>query len=309
MASARRRPLIIGAVLLALALIPLTGDVFYTRLFTRIMIYGLAASALDLILGYGGMVSLGHAAYFGLGAYVVGISSYHGLDEALLTLPLALALSALLALVLGAISLRTTGVSFIMITLAFAQMVYFLFSSLRQYGADDGLPLRSRNLVLGTDVLRDHFVLYYVVLAALALSLHLGGRLVRSRFGMVLQGVRQNERRMQALGFATYRYKLVAFTISGAVAGLAGAFLTNHAQYVSPASLHWLTSGELIIMVLLGGMGSLIGPVMGAVGLLLAEEVLSSYTEHWQIFLGPLLLLVVLFARNGLYGWLAGSRR
>jgi branched-chain amino acid transport system permease protein len=200
-------------------------------------------------------------------------------------------------------------VSFIMITLAFGQMVYFLFSSLRQYGADDGMRLPQRNLLAGTTLLHDHFVYYYVVLAILATVLLIGSRLVVSRFGMVLRGVRQNERRMLAIGFPTYRYKLAAFTLSGAITGLAGALLTNHLVYVSPRSLHWLTSGELIIMVILGGMGSLVGPVLGAAGLLVAEEVLSGYTRHWQILLGPLLLLVVLFARSGLYGWLRGRER
>lgn len=309
MASLSRRGLIILAVLAALALVPLSGDVFVVRMTTRIMIYGLAALALDLILGYGGMVSFGHAAYFGLGAYVVGIAAHHGFHEALVLWPAALLFAGLLALVVGAISLRTTGVSFIMITLAFAQMVFFLFSSLRPYGADDGMRLPQRNLLAGTTLINDHFVYYYVVLAILAAVLLLLSRVVGSRFGTVLRGVRQNERRMQAIGFPTYRYKLAAFVISGAVTGLAGGLLTNHLVYVSPRSLHWLTSGELIIMVVLGGIGSLVGPVLGAVGLLVAEEVLSGYTRHWQIVLGPLLLLVVLFARSGLYGWIEGRKR
>lgn len=306
----RQRLLAVTWVVLgALAALPLIGDPFAIRLVTRIMIYGLAALSLDLILGFGGLVSFGHAAWFGLGAYVVAIGAYHGLAEALLVWPLALVIPGVIALVVGAISLRTSGVSFIMITLAFAQMLFFLIASLRQYGADDGLSVPSRNRIAGFDPLSDHAVFYYTALGILAGALWLGHRLVDSRFGMVLRGIRQNERRMLALGFDTYRYKLAAFAIAGAVAGLAGALLANHTLYVSPQTLHWTTSGELIVMVVLGGMGSLIGPVLGAAGLLFAEETLSAQTEHWQIVLGPLLLLVVLFARGGLFGWLAGRAR
>ncbi len=309
MGERQRTLAVTWAVLAALAVLPLLGDPFTVRLVTRIMIYALAALSLDLILGFAGLVSFGHAAYFGLGAYVVGIAAFHGAGEALLIWPLALLIPGLVALVVGAIALRTSGVSFIMITLAFAQMLYFLIASLRQYGADDGLSIWSRNRVAGYDPLSDHAVFYYTVLGTLAGALWLGRRLFESRFGMVLRGIRQNERRMLALGFDTYRYKLAAFAIAGAVAGLAGALLANHALYVSPQSLHWTTSGELIVMVVLGGMGSLIGPVLGAAGLLFAEETLSARTEHWQIFLGPLLVLVVLFARQGLFGWLMGRAR
>jgi branched-chain amino acid transport system permease protein len=304
--ESRRVRVVALVVLAALALLPLAGDPFAIRLATRIMIYGLAALSLDLLIGITGLVSFGHAAYFGLGAYVIGIGAWHGLGELMLAWPLAILVSGLAALLIGAISLRTSGVSFIMITLAFAQMLFFLIASLRQYGADDGLGIARRNTLLGWPLLADHTVFFYVVLAILALALWLGARLAASRFGVVLQGIRQNERRMLALGFATYRYKLAAFTLAGAIAGLAGALLANHALYVSPQSLHWTTSGELIVMVLLGGMGSLIGPVLGAAALLLAEDMLSAWTEHWQIFLGPLLLLVVLYGRRGILGVLGG---
>jgi len=304
-----RRRLALGLiVLVALALVPLFGETFTLRLVTRIMVYALAALSLDLILGFTGLVSFGHAAYFGLGAYVVGIAAYHGITEALLIWPLAVLGAAGAALVIGAVSLRTSGVAFIMITLAFAQMLYFLVASLRQYGADDGMSIWSRNTVAGYDLLDDHRVFFYVVLGVLGFGLWLASRLVDSRFGMVLRGIRQNERRMLALGFATYRYKLAAFVIAGGIAGLAGALLANHALYVSPQSLHWTTSGELIVMVVLGGMGSLIGPVLGAAALLLAEDALSAYTEHWQVMLGPLLVLIALFARQGLVGWATGHR-
>lgn len=295
-------------VLVALALVPLAGDVFWVRLLTRVMIYALAALSLDLILGLGGMVSFGHAAYFGLGGYVVAISATHGLEDAVLVWPLAALVAGGVALVLGAISLRTAGVSFIMITLAFAQMIYFLFASLRAYGADDGLSIWSRNSVLGFDLLSDHTVFFYLVLAILMLALVALLRLRAARFGLLLRGVRQNEVRMTALGFPTYRYKLAAFTLAGGLAGIAGALLANHTLYVSPKTLHWTTSGELIVMVVLGGMGTLIGPVLGAIGLLLAEEALSARTAHWQAFIGAGLIVAVLFARRGLFGWLVGGR-
>jgi branched-chain amino acid transport system permease protein len=306
MADQTRAVALMLATIAALALVPPLTDDFTIRLVTRIMAYGLAALSLDLILGFTGLVSFGHAAFFGLGAYVIGIGAYHGLGEALLMWPLAMLIPGLIALAIGAISLRTSGISFIMITLAFAQMLFFLIAALRQYGADDGLSIAGRSTVLGSELLADHTVYYYAVLAVLTGSLLIGRRLVGSRFGLVLQGIRQNERRMLALGVPTYRYKLVAFALSGALAGLAGALLANHALYISPQSLHWTTSGILIVMVVLGGMGSLIGPVLGAAALLFAEDTLSSYTEHWQVVLGPLFLLVVLFARQGLYGWLTG---
>jgi branched-chain amino acid transport system permease protein len=306
MADQTRAVALTLAMLAALALVPPLGDDFTVRLVTRIMAYGLAALSLDLILGFTGLVSFGHAAFFGLGAYVIGIGAYHGLLEALVMWPLAMLIPGLIALLIGAISLRTSGVSFIMITLAFAQMLFFLIAALRQYGADDGLSIAARSTLLGSDVLTDHVVYYYAVLGVLTASLLIGRRLVVSRFGMVLQGIRENERRMLALGFATFRYKLAAFALSGALAGLAGALLANHALYISPQSLHWTTSGLLIVMVVLGGMGSLVGPVLGAAALLFAEDTLSSHTEHWQVILGPLFLLVVLFARQGLYGWLTG---
>jgi len=297
------RGTVVCVTLLAFAALPLAGEVFYTRLFTRIMIYAMVACSLDLILGYGGMVSFGHAAFVGAGAYVVAILGAHGVTSGLLVWPISVGLAAGLALVIGSISLRTSGVSFIMITLAFAQMLYYLAVSLQAYGGDDGMRI-VRNTFAGVLDLRQPVVLYYVVLGLLGLLLWMGRRLIHSRFGMVLQGIKENERRMQALGYATFAYKLIGFVLAGAIAGFAGALLANQTAYVSPALMHWTRSGEIMVMVLLGGMGSGFGPVLGAVALLLAEEVLSSYTEHWMILLGPLLLGVVLGARRGLYGLL-----
>jgi len=290
---------------------------FFVTLASRMLIYGLAAASLDLILGFGGMVSFGHAAFFGVGGYTVGILSAHGFDgsaflglfpggdNALIVWPLAMLVSGLLALVVGAVSLRTGGVYFIMITLAFAQMLYYFFVSLETYGGDDGLSMYGRSRLPGLD-LSDDATFYYVCLALLLAFLWLGRRLVASRFGMVIAGVRENERRMVALGFPVYRYKLACFAIAGAVAGLAGALAANQTEFVSPGLMHWTKSGEIMVMVIMGGMGTLVGPVFGAAVFLLLEEVLSKWTEHWMIVLGPLLILIVLFAKRGLYGWLAG---
>jgi branched-chain amino acid transport system permease protein len=286
----------------------------------RAVLLGALALLLVLILGYGGMISFGHAAFFGAGAYVVGILSHHammdeplitwpvaigGTDSALIAWPMAMGVSALLALVIGAISLRTSGLYFIMITLAFAQMLYFFFVSLEGYGGDDGLSLFSRS-TLGSLDLGDDVQFYYVVLVLVLLFLFLKQRLVRARFGRVLRGIRDNERRMAAIGFATTRYKLAAFVIAGAVAGLAGALVANQTEFVSPSFLDWHRSGEILVIVILGGLGTVYGPLVGAVAYLLLEEFLSQWTEHWMIVLGPVLILVVLFARRGLWGSIAG---
>ncbi|MBL0713254.1 MAG: branched-chain amino acid ABC transporter permease [Desulfosarcina sp.] len=312
-----------GAVLLLVLplMAELTDDPYLVTLFSRILIYALAAVSLDLMLGFGGMVSLGHAAFFGIGAYVVCILSVHGFEgtpvvtwpfqvggheSALVLWPVAVLISAVAASVIGALSLRTSGMNFIMITLAFAQMLYYFFVSLEAYGGDDGISLFARNTVPGID-LGDDRQFYYLCLAALAAFLFLSYRLVHSRFGMVIRGCKENERRMKSLGFPTFRYRLVCFVIAGAGAGLAGALIANQTEYVSPGLMHWTRSGEILVMVLLGGMGTLFGPVLGAMTLLLMEELLSIYTEHWMVYLGPFLILVVLFAKRGIYGLIAGG--
>jgi branched-chain amino acid transport system permease protein len=262
--------------------------------------------SLDLILGYGGMVSFGHAAYLGIGAYAVGIPAFHGVDNGLVQWGLAIAASALAAAVIGAISLRTSGVSFIMITLAFAQMLYYLGISLETYGGDNGMRLAARSRFGAVD-LREPAVFYYVVLAILVLFLALGNRLVASRFGMVIRAAKSNEPRARAIGFSPFRYKLTAFVIAGGAGGLAGALLANQTEYLTPDFMHWTRSGEIMFMVILGGMGTLFGPVIGAIVLLLLEDVLSALTAHWQIILGPILILVVLFAKRGLFGLVVGK--
>jgi branched-chain amino acid transport system permease protein len=314
-----RRAVLLGALALGLALptlASLTGLDYGVGVATRILIFALAGLSLNLILGYGGMVSFGHAAFFGTGAYVVAILSQHaslgeplvtwpievgGTESALVAWPLAMGVAGLLALVIGAISLRTGGLYFIMITLAFAQMLYFFFVSLEAYGGDDGLSIWARSTAGPLD-LSDDVQFYYLVLALLLIVLALKARLVASRFGATLAGIRDNERRMAALGFPTYRYKLTAFAISGTLAGLAGALIANQTEFVSPSFLDWQRSGEILVVVILGGMGTLYGPVAGAVAYLLLEEVLSQWTQHWMVVMGPLLVLVVIFARRGLWG-------
>ena len=273
------------------------GDSFYVTLATRILVFALAATSLNLILGFGGMVSFGHAAFVGVGAYTVGILMQHGVSSAWLAWPLAMVVSALLALLIGAISLRTQGVYFIMITLAFAQMLYYLAVSLKAYGGDDGLSLPSRS-TLGFEL--TDTALYYVTLALLVATIVFITRLLNARFGQALQAIRENEVRMAALGYAVLRYKLVAFTLAGALAGLAGALLANQGSFVSPSLMQWSQSGMLMVMVILGGVGHVLGGLVGAAAFLLMEELLGHMTEHWQLGLGALLLLVVLVAPQGL---------
>ncbi|WP_440997223.1 branched-chain amino acid ABC transporter permease [Arhodomonas sp. SL1] len=316
-----RAPLTTAALLLALAALPpvaeAVGNPFLITMVNRALIYALAAVALDLVMGYGRLVSFGHAAFFGLGAYTVAILSTHamqglplvgewvGSNEALVAWPLAMAISGLYALVVGLISLRTSGVYFIMITLAFGQLVYYLFISLQGYGGEDGLPLWLRNTLGGVE-LGDAMGFYYLCLGLLVAVWALLTRVVGSRFGRVIRGCRQNERRMRALGYRPLPYKLTAFVLSGAITGLAGALIANHQEYVSPSLMAWHQSGQFMIIVLLGGLSTLVGPIYGALALLVLEEVLVSFTAHWQLFLGPLLILVVLFFRGGLYGALSG---
>jgi len=307
--SRRAIALAVGCLLLALVppIAALTNQPFYVDLFRRMMIFAIAAVSLDLILGYGGMVSFGHAAYLGIGAYAVGIPAFHGVNSGWLQWPLAIVASALAALVIGAISLRTSGVYFIMITLAFAQMLYYLGLSLEAYGGDNGMRLAGRSRFGGPIDLHQPAVFYYVVLAILVLFLVLGSRLVASRFGMVIRAAKSNEPRARAIGFSPFRYKLTAFVIAGSAGGLAGALLANQTEYLTPDFMHWTRSGEIMFMVILGGTGTLFGPVIGAIALLLLEDVLSALTVHWQIVLGPILILVVLFAKRGLFGLLPGA--
>ncbi len=309
-----RAPLLAtAAVLVALAAVPplaaALGQPFYLDLVRRIMIFAIAALSLNLILGYGGMVSFGHAAYLGVGAYAVGILAHHGIDNGFLQFAVAIAASAAVALVIGAVSIRTSGVYFIMITLAFTQMLFYLGISLEEYGGDDGMRLPMRSQFAGLIDLRNSTAFYYFVLAVLAGFLYLVHRLVNSRFGMVIRATKSNEARTRAIGFSPYPYKLAAFVIAGAMCGVAGALLVNQTAYLTPEFMNWTRSGEIMFMVILGGIATLIGPVLGAAALLLLEDVLAAWTTHWQIILGPILVLVVLFTRRGLAGLLPGGGR
>lgn len=321
----RRRELTINAVLalglLAAPLVALAVDEpFYVTLATRVALLALAGVGLNLALGLGGMVSFGHAAYFGLGGYVAGILAHHafnntpvlpglpGTDQMIVIWGVAMMLAGLLAAVIGALSLRTSGIFFIMITLAFAQMLYYFMLSWPAYGGEDGLPIFLRNGFPGLDTMRpwDMFVIAYgMLLVALALFAMLRG----ARFGAALMAIRQNPDRAAAVGIAPFGVKLAAFSISGMITGLAGAMMADLNGFVSPAMMAWQTSGELIVIVILGGVGRLFGPVAGAAILVGFETVFGGLTQHWQLFLGLVLLLVVLFARGGLIGLIAGRQR
>ena len=323
------RNVFVVALLAMLVLLPVyssvTGNTFMVTLFTRIIILAIAAVSLNLIMGFGGMVSFGHAAYLGIGGYVVGILAKEGISSGFIQWPLALVISGLFALGVGALSLRTRGVYFIMITLAFAQMVYYVANGLDRYGGDDGLTIQRRSDFGGLIDLSNRTVFYYVCLALLLATVYLVWRLINSRFGLVIQGARSNERRMRAIGFPTFRYKLTCFVIAGVLCGLAGVLLANHTNFISPALMHWTRSGDLIVMAVLGGMGTVIGPVIGAVALLVLEETLphmigfvsrvvtgqevAAAKEYWQLILGPMLLLIVIYARGGIEGLISGRRR
>ena len=274
---------------------------FYVSFVRRVLIFALAATSLNFILGYGGMVALGHAAFFGAGAYVVAMLSVQGISQVLIAWPVAMLVAGALALVIGLISLRTRGVYFIMITLAFAQMVFYLFISLRQYGGEDGLNLKGPSLFPGLNLAEDR-TFYYVVLVLVLACLWWLNRLINARFGQALQGIRENESRMEALGYPVFRIKLLAFVIAGVMAGLAGALLASHNQFVSPSLMHWTASANLIIMVIVGGIGLRYGGLVGAAVMLWLEEVLRLYTDYWHLPLGVLLLAIVLFAPRGLAG-------
>ena len=311
--SFNARNVVAALTVASLLLLPLyshlSGNIFVLTLFTRIVIFALAAASLNLIMGYGGMMSFGHAAYLGIGGYAVGILAFEGVGSGFIQWPVALAASALFALVIGALSLRTRGVYFIMITLAFAQMAYYVASGLARYGADDGLTIYKRSDFGGLINLSNRVQFYYLCLSCLLGGIYLIWRIVNSRFGMVIQGLRSNEARMRAIGFPVTRYRLACFVIAGTLCGLAGALLANNTDFVSPAVMFWTRSGDLMVMVILGGMGSLFGPVIGAIVYLVLEEFLSQLTEYWALIMGPLLLLIVLFGRGGIVGLLGRLSR
>jgi branched-chain amino acid transport system permease protein len=311
--TARGELVAVAAVALLLLALPpamnAIGAGYYVSTAGKIVVFAIAATSLNLVLGYGGMVSFGHAAFFGLGAYATGVLISEGVLNAGVHLAATVAVTGFAALVIGAISLRTRGVYFIMITLAFGQMLFYLANSIKGYGGDEGLNIRARSMLgFGLD-LKDPPTFYYVALAVLGATLLGLHAFVRSNFGRAIVATRDDDLRAEALGFPTYRYRLILFVAAGAIAGIAGALSVNQQGYVSPNLLHWTQSGTLMVMVILGGVASLWGGVLGAAVLVLLQESLSAYTTLWEFWTGWVLLAVVLFARHGLAGWLATAWR
>lgn len=303
-------PALAGVALLA-ALPPVLlaiGQPFYLVFASRVLIYALIASSLNLLIGYGGLVSLGHAAFVGAGAYTVAVLMSAGLSAAWLVWPAALVVGALFALPIGAVCMRTRGVTFIMMTLAFAQMAYYLVLSLSVLGSDDGLTLPGRPSLGALDLANDA-TFYYVALAILVGALLAMRSLLNAPFGRALRGIRDNELRMEAIGFATWRLKVQAFVIAGAAAGLGGGLLASLNGLVGPSLLNWTESGLLMIMVILGGVGRLLGATLGAALLLGTEELIAEHTMHWPLGIGLVLLAVVLFAPDGVAGLLSRVAR
>jgi branched-chain amino acid transport system permease protein len=295
-------------LLVVALLVPIFAGNFLVSFGSRIIIWTIAAISLNVILGYGGMVSFGHAAYLGIGGYAIGIMAHHGISSGFLQWPVAMLASALWALAVGALSMRTRGVYFIMITLAFAQLIYFVAVGLEAYGGDDGLTIYRRSEFAGILSLKDRATFYWTCFVLMLGAFFLCHRLVQSRFGMVLQGSKSNDLRMRALGFPTTHYRLTAFTLAGAMCGLAGALLANQTDFISPAMMHWTASGDLIVIVVLGGMGTLFGPLYGAIAFFVLEESLKplidlvrpGWGDYWRLLFGPLLIMVALYARGGL---------
>jgi branched-chain amino acid transport system permease protein len=297
-------PLLLLAALAAVpALAQWTGEPFYLAFFARIMIYAIAASALNLALGFGGLVSLGHALFLGLGAYSVAIPAFYGIDNGWVHLLCCVLVCGLVGLATGLVSLRTTGIGFIMITLAFAQMGYFVFVSLKQYGGDDGTTIGATSKFLGAD-LGQAGTVYWVALAVLGLVLWWTARLQVSPFGMVLRGARQNARRINAIGLRSARYQLTAYVLSAVLCGVAGLLLANLTAFASPSTLTWMVSGDLIVMIVLGGLGTVFGPLVGAMAFLGLEEVLKMVTEYWMAVFGLCIVLISLLGKSGIIGLL-----
>ncbi len=320
----KRETLLNAATLLLLLAVPawawLADEPFTITLATKVAIFALAGVGLNIALGLGGLVSFGHAAFFGIGGYAMGILASHAqsytpimelpfLIEGTKSMPViwlvAMLASGLVALLIGALSLRTTGVYFIMITLAFGQMLYYFAISWPAYGGEDGLSIYVRNGFPGLNTLVP-IQFFLLCFALLALALLFSARLSRSGFGLALQAARQNQARVQALGIGPYRLRLLAFVMSGAITGLSGALYADLNRFVSPSMLSWQTSGEIMAFIILGGVGRLFGPVIGAAIFIMLEYFLGGLSQYWMIYFGALLLLVVLFARGGVIGLLAG---
>ena len=283
---------------------------FWNDVAMRIMLLGMAAMGLNLVLGYGGMVSFGHAAFIGIGAYCVGISQFYGITNGWAHLLFSLVACGIAGLVIGYLALRTSGIYFIMITLAFAQMLFFLFVSLETYGGDDGMSID--RAAFGVVDLYDPLRLYFLIWICLALVGLALMFIVRSRFGVTLRAIKSNESRVEAMGLVPLRFKITGYVISAVICGLAGALFASWQEYVSPDIMHWTRSGELMIIIILGGLATLAGPLLGAIVFLLLEEMLPwllgvvapAYAENWMILFGPILIMVVMFGRGGVVGLL-----
>jgi branched-chain amino acid transport system permease protein len=312
MLSKLKMSILIGSFLI-LAALPMIAESemidepFYIDLMARVMIFSIAAMSLDFILGYGAMISFGHALYLGLGTYAVGIMAHYELTNGWMQLLVCISGTAFIAFILGLISLRTSGIYFIMITFALAQMFYFLGISLEAFGGDDGLPIDTRSEFFSFFDLNETWNIYYLILGTLVVTALVLWKFINSRFGMVVRGSHSNDARMQAIGFPTFKYRLAAFVIAGVVCGLAGFLLGNLTEFLTPEYMHWFRSGELMIMVMVGGMGTLFGPLFGAFAYLMMEDFLANFTEYWQFYFGPILILLVLFAKQGLWGMLPGK--
>jgi branched-chain amino acid transport system permease protein len=298
---------LLAACVAALLLFPLADSVYYVQLFTKIMILSIFAMSLDLLVGYAGLVSLGHAAFFGLAGYVLALMSpQYEAANLLTTLPAALAASALVAFVIGLLVLRTSGIYFIMVTLAFAQMLYYLFHDTKLGGGSDGIYIYVKPALAIWGwmpfSLESKIAFYYFTLALMLAVYGLLRTVLRSTFGRALQGIKANEQRMRSLGYATFHYKLAAFVLAGTLAGLSGYLAAMQFGFVNPEILAWHQSGNVLMMVILGGMGSLAGPVLGAFAFTLLQDLFESLTRHWQLLLGGFIVLVVLVLPRGLFG-------
>lgn len=294
-------------LLLALAVLPPVAaglhDNFWVSFFARVLVYAIAASALNVALGFGGLVSLGHALFVGIGMYSVALPAYYGVSSGWVHLAMCVLVCALVGSFTGLISLRTSGIAFIMITLAFAQMGYFVIVSLKQFGGDDGIGIATASEFFGLQ-LNTPTAVYYCAWGVLVALTWWIFRLRASPFGMALRAGRQNARRVMSVGLALQRYQLVAYTLSAVLCGVAGMLLANLNAYASPSSMAWTVSGELIVMVVLGGLGSVFGPFLGALAFLGTEEVLKAATEHWMAVFGLAILAVAMLGKMGLSGWL-----
>ena len=305
-------------VFLLLLSIPAIGIIFnepyYITLATKVIILGIAGVGLNLALGYGGLISFGHAAFFGIGGYVAAIMSYHALNEELLfeiplaisgssemliIWPLAIVISAFFSLLIGLLSLRTSGVYFIMITLAFAQMLYYFSISWPSYGGEDGLSMHMRNTLPFINTMNP-LNFFLICLAWFFIAIFITSKLINSPYGMALQATKQNEERVKSVGIETFKVKLIVFVFSGAITGLAGSLYADLNRFVSPSMLNWHTSGEIMVFVILGGIARLYGPLLGASFFIILEQTLGLYTENWQFWLGLILILEIILARSGI---------